>query len=104
MEQAWKASVGKAGRYLFSPVAIGDFGLRGWRENGTVAKIDAKTGQDRMAHRSCKDDLSAGVGSDGNLTAVGGLKGNVYVLGPDGKQTLDGNRTGRNHLAAAGRQ
>ena len=29
--------------------------------------------------------LTAGVGSDGNLTAVGGLKGDVYVLGPDGK-------------------
>ena len=84
VEQAWKASVGKAGRYLFSPVAIGDF-IYAAGANGTVAKIDAKTGQD-VWRIKLKDDLSAGVGSDGNLSAVGGLKGNVYVLGPDGKQ------------------
>ena len=24
VQQAWKSSVGKAGRYLFSPVAVGD--------------------------------------------------------------------------------
>jgi outer membrane protein assembly factor BamB len=84
VEQAWKASVGKAGRYLFSPVAVGD-AVYAAGENGTVAKIDAKTGQD-IWRIKLHDDLSAGVGSDGNLTAVGGLKGNVYVLGPDGKQ------------------
>ncbi|WP_250472450.1 outer membrane protein assembly factor BamB [Caballeronia sp. GAFFF1] len=84
VSQAWKASVGKAGRYLFSPVAVGD-AVYAAGENGTVAKIDAKTGQD-VWRTKLKDDLSAGVGSDGNLTAVGGLKGAVYVLGPDGKQ------------------
>jgi len=84
VEQAWKASVGKAGRYLFSPVAVGD-AIYAAGANGTVAKVDAKTGQD-VWRTKLKDDLSAGVGSDGNLTAVGGLKGNVYVLGPDGKQ------------------
>ena len=84
VEQAWKASVGKAGRYLFSPVAVGD-AVYAAGANGSVAKIDAKTGQD-VWRTKLKDDLSAGVGSDGNLTAVGGLKGSVYVLGPDGKQ------------------
>lgn len=81
--QAWKASVGKAGRYLFAPVAVGD-AVYAAGENGSVVKIDAKTGQD-IWRIKLHDDLSAGVGSDGNLTAVGGLKGNVYVLGPDGK-------------------
>jgi outer membrane protein assembly factor BamB len=84
VDVAWKASVGKAGRFLFSPVAVGD-AVYAAGANGTVAKIDAKTGQD-VWRTKLKDDLSAGVGSDGNLTAVGGIKGNVYVLGPDGKQ------------------
>ncbi|KMQ80926.1 Outer membrane protein YfgL [Candidatus Burkholderia pumila] len=83
VNQAWKASVGKAGRYLFSPVAVGDF-VYAAGANGSVAKIDSKTGQD-VWRIKLKDDLSAGVGSDGNLTAVGGLKGQVDVLGPDGK-------------------
>ncbi|WP_277187959.1 outer membrane protein assembly factor BamB [Caballeronia sp. BR00000012568055] len=83
VNQAWKASVGKAGRYLFSPVAVGDF-VYAAGANGSVAKIDSKTGQD-VWRVKLKDDLSAGVGSDGNLTAVGGLKGQVDVLGPDGK-------------------
>ena len=50
------------------------------------------------------DDLSAGVGSDGTLTAVGGLKGDVYVLGAGRQAIVDRQGAGRNHLAAAGRQ
>ncbi|PXW26250.1 outer membrane protein assembly factor BamB [Paraburkholderia caballeronis] len=83
VQQVWKSSVGKAGRYLFSPVAVGD-AVFAAGQNGSVAKIDAQTGKD-IWRTKLKDDLSAGVGSDGNLTAVGGLKGDVYVLGPDGK-------------------
>ena len=83
VQQAWKASVGKAGGFLFSPIAVGD-AVYAAGKNGTVAKIDAQTGHE-LWHTKLKDDLSAGVGSDGNLTAVGGLKGDVYVLGPDGK-------------------
>ncbi|HZZ10748.1 MAG TPA: outer membrane protein assembly factor BamB [Paraburkholderia sp.] len=84
VQQAWTASVGKAGRYLFSPVAVGD-AVFAAGANGSVAKIDAQTGKD-IWRVKLKDDLSAGVGSDGTLTAVGGLKGDVYVLGADGKQ------------------
>jgi outer membrane protein assembly factor BamB len=84
VQQTWKASVGKAGRYLFSPVAVGD-AVYAAGTNGSVAKIDAKTGTD-IWRVKLKSDLSAGVGTDGNLTAVGALKGQVYVLGPDGKQ------------------
>jgi outer membrane protein assembly factor BamB len=84
VDQAWSASVGKAGGFLFSPVAVGD-AVYAAGANGTVAKIDAKTGQD-VWRTKLKDDLSAGVGSDGTLTAVGSIKGGVFVLGPDGKQ------------------
>ncbi|WP_027799613.1 outer membrane protein assembly factor BamB [Paraburkholderia dilworthii] len=84
VQQAWKTSVGKAGRYLFSPVAVGD-AVYAAGANGSVAKIDAQTGKD-VWRVKLHDDISAGVGSDGTLTAVGGLKGDVYVLGADGKQ------------------
>ncbi|HYS67786.1 MAG TPA: outer membrane protein assembly factor BamB [Paraburkholderia sp.] len=84
VQQVWKTSVGKAGRYLFSPVAVGD-AVYAAGANGSVAKIDAQTGKD-IWRVKLRDDLSAGVGSDGTLTAVGGLKGDVYVLGADGKQ------------------
>ncbi|MEQ5838840.1 outer membrane protein assembly factor BamB [Paraburkholderia acidicola] len=83
VQLAWKSSVGKAGRYLFSPVAVGD-SIYAAGTNGSVAKIDAKTGKD-IWRTKVGSDLSAGVGSDGTLTAVGALKGGVYVLGPDGK-------------------
>jgi outer membrane protein assembly factor BamB len=84
VQQAWTASVGKAGRYLFAPVAVGN-AVFAAGANGSVAKIDAQTGKD-IWRVKLRDDLSAGVGSDGTLTAVGGLKGDVYVLGADGKQ------------------
>jgi outer membrane protein assembly factor BamB len=83
VQQAWKSSVGKAGRYLFSPVAIGN-DVYAAGTNGSVAKIDAQTGKD-IWRVKVGSDLSAGVGSDGTLTAVGALKGEVYVLGQDGK-------------------
>ncbi|WP_144146258.1 outer membrane protein assembly factor BamB [Paraburkholderia sp. BCC1884] len=84
VQQVWTASVGKAGRYLFSPVAVGN-AVYAAGANGSVAKIDAQTGKD-IWRVKLHDDLSAGVGSDGTLAAVGGLKGDVYVLGADGKQ------------------
>jgi outer membrane protein assembly factor BamB len=83
VQQAWKASVGKAGRYLFQPIAVGNV-VYAAGANGSVAKIDATTGKD-VWHTKLPSDLSAGVGSDGNLTAVGGLNGTVFVMGPDGK-------------------
>ncbi len=83
VQQVWKASVGKAGRYLFSPIAVGD-AVYAAGANGSVAKFDAQTGKEIWKVK-LKDDLSAGVGSDGNLTAVGGLKGQVDVLDSNGK-------------------
>src|SRR5579863_676751 len=77
VQQAWKASVGKGGRYLFSPVAVGD-AVYAAGENGSVEKIDAKTGQE-VWRTKVGVDLTAGVGSDGTLTAVGAEKGGIYV-------------------------
>jgi outer membrane protein assembly factor BamB len=83
VQQAWKSSVGKAGRYLFSPGAFGN-AVYAAGANGSVAKIDAQTGKD-IWRIKVGSDLSAGVGTDGTLTAVGALKGEVYVLDQDGK-------------------
>ncbi|HTH74539.1 MAG TPA: outer membrane protein assembly factor BamB [Trinickia sp.] len=83
VERAWKASVGKAGRYFFSPAVVGD-AVYAAGSNGTVAKIDGKTGQD-VWRTKVHTDLTAGVGSDGTYTAVGAEKGGVVVIGADGK-------------------
>ncbi|HEY3596467.1 MAG TPA: outer membrane protein assembly factor BamB [Paraburkholderia sp.] len=84
VQETWKASIGKAGRFLFAPVAVGD-AVYAAGANGSVVKIDAKTGKD-VWRTKLSSDLSAGVGTDGTLTAVGALKGEVFVLGADGKQ------------------
>ncbi|MGN6650690.1 MAG: outer membrane protein assembly factor BamB, partial [Trinickia sp.] len=75
VEQAWKTSVGKAGRYFFSPVVVGD-AVYAAGSGGTVAKIDGKTGQ-TLWSTSVHADLTSGVGSDGTYTAVGAEKGGV---------------------------
>ncbi len=83
VKQAWTNSVGNSGRFLFEPYVVGN-AVYAAGANGSVAKIDATNGQ-TVWHTKVDGDLSAGVGSDGNLTAVGGPTGVVYVLGPDGK-------------------
>jgi outer membrane protein assembly factor BamB len=80
---AWTNSVGRAGRYLFEPAVV-DTAVYVAGANGTVAKIDATNGQ-TLWHIKLSGYLSAGVGSDGTLTAVGGPQGQVYLLGADGK-------------------
>ena len=83
VERAWKTSVGKAGRYFFSPVVVGE-AVYAAGANGTVAKIDGKTGRD-IWRTKLHTDLTSGVGSDGTYTAVGAEKGGVDVLDTDGK-------------------
>ncbi|WP_116137142.1 outer membrane protein assembly factor BamB [Trinickia diaoshuihuensis] len=83
VEQAWRTSVGKAGRYFFSPVVVGE-AVYAAGSNGTVVKIDGKTGR-KLWSTKLHDDLTSGVGSDGTYTAVGAEKGGVEVLDADGK-------------------
>ncbi|GLU34632.1 outer membrane protein assembly factor BamB [Trinickia caryophylli] len=92
VERIWRTSVGKAGRYLFSPIAVGD-AVYAAGESGTVAKIDGKTGKE-IWRTKLHTDLTAGVGSDGTLTAVGAEKGGVYVLDANGKLLWKGNVPG----------
>ncbi len=92
VERAWKADVGKAGRYLFSPVAVGD-AVYAAGANGTVAKIDGKTGKE-IWRTKVHAHLTAGVGSDGTMTAVGAERGGVYVLDANGKELWKSNVPG----------
>ena len=56
VQQAWKASVGKAGRYLFSPVAVGN-AVYAAGANGSVAKIDAQDRSGRLARQAARRPL-----------------------------------------------
>jgi outer membrane protein assembly factor BamB len=83
VEKAWSTSVGKAGRYFFSPVVVGS-AVYAAGSGGTVAKIDGKTGN-KIWSADVHADLTSGVGSDGTYTAVGSEKGGVDVLDANGK-------------------
>jgi outer membrane protein assembly factor BamB len=84
VKQAWTASVGKAGRYLFAPAAVGD-AIYAAGHNGKVVKFDAKSGRP-VWEAKLDADLSAGVGSDGTHVAVAAEDGVVYALDDNGKQ------------------
>lgn len=74
----WQASVGDAGDAIFFPaVAVG--GVYAAAQDGTVARFDAVAGQESWRVNT-GDELSGGVGSDGNLVAVGTLEGEVVAL------------------------
>jgi len=92
VKQAWKASVGKSGHFLFQPAVVNGF-VYAAGQNGTVAKFDATTGH--VIWRSkMSSDLSAGVGTDGTLTAVGSLDGTLFVLDNNGKLSWKVNVSG----------
>ncbi|WP_225721772.1 outer membrane protein assembly factor BamB [Candidatus Vallotiella sp. (ex Adelges kitamiensis)] len=83
VDEVWKTSVGKSSSCLFVLAPIGNYVYAG-SVNGSVMKIDATNGKE-IWHTQVGENLSAGVGSDGTLTAVGTLTGNIFVLDDDGK-------------------
>ncbi len=89
VKQAWKADVGKGGHFLFHP-AFANGAVYAAGANGSVGKFDATTGH-TIWKVKLHADLSAGVGTDGNLSAVGGLDGTLYVLDANGKQAWSAN-------------
>ena len=62
VKQAWKASVGKSGRYLFQP-AVADGAVFAAGTNGSVGKFDSMTGK-TLWKVKVDGDLSAGVGTE----------------------------------------
>src|SRR4051812_49333002 len=75
---AWKLDIGKAHGYAFSPALIGDTLLVAGA-GGAIARVEVANGH-QVWRIKAGTDLSAGVGSDGNLLAVGGVKGTVLAF------------------------
>lgn len=81
---AWKLDIGKSNSYLFSPALAGTSVLVAGGE-GAIARIDAATGRPLWRIKA-PTALSAGVGTDGTILAVGGVKGTVMAFDMDGKK------------------
>lgn len=79
---AWSESVGKSGGYVFSPAVSGS-SVYAAGSDGSVIRVD----DGKVVWRiNAGQSLSAGVGTDGNLVAVGSPKGDVLVFSAaDGK-------------------
>lgn len=80
----WSTKIGGADAFFFSPVVVDD-GVFAAARDGSVARLDAGTGQ--VSWRiSVGKRLSAGVGSDGSLVVVATEEGEVFALeAKDGK-------------------
>jgi outer membrane protein assembly factor BamB len=80
---AWQSTVGKAGPGL-APAVTSD-AIYAASTNGTLMRIDPATGRSTWRVEVGKP-LSAGVGADATLVAVGTDKGDVFAYTPEGKQ------------------
>ena len=80
---AWKLDIGKAKGYQFSPALSGNT-LVVAAADGAIARVDAATGK-QLWRVKADSELSAGVGTDGNLIVVGAEKGILMGYNMDGK-------------------
>lgn len=81
---AWTVSLGSGGGYGFAPALVGD-AVYAATPNGRVSKIDLASG--RAQWQSGTDlKLSAGVGSDGQTTAVAASDGTVIAFDDQGAE------------------
>lgn len=80
---AWKLDIGKSNDYIFSPALAGDSVLVAGGD-GSIARIDAASGRPLWRIKA-PGPLSAGVGTDGTMLAVGGVEGAVMTFDMDGK-------------------
>ncbi len=79
---SWQSQVGNAGPG-FSPAVLSD-AIYAAAEDGTVVRLDPADGR-ALWRISSGQKLSAGVGADATLIAVGTDKGDVLAFFPDGK-------------------
>jgi len=79
----WQQSIGKSGGYTFSP-ALANGSLFVAAADGAMARLDAATGRELWRIKA-GTALTAGVGSDGAVVAVGGVDGVILVFDGDGK-------------------
>lgn len=83
VRNAWSLQVGKAGVYAFTP-ALAGASLFVASGDGTVARLDAASGREQWRIKA-GSELTAGVGTDGNVVVVGAAKGQVLAFDTSGK-------------------
>ena len=81
---AWKYSIGKAGNAVFTPVLAGD-SVYVADGDGVLARLNAATGKEIWRIKT-GTDLTAGVGSDGEVVVVGDKKGVILAFDANGKE------------------
>ena len=80
---AWKLDVAKAGSYHFTPALV-DNTIIAAGADGTLVRVEAAGGR-QIWRVKAGMDLTAGVGTDGTMFAVGGTKGKLLAFDLDGK-------------------
>ncbi|WP_208280217.1 outer membrane protein assembly factor BamB [Massilia oculi] len=81
---AWKLDIGKARGYTFSPALTGNTVVVAGAD-GAIARVEAESGK-QLWRIKADTELSAGVGTDGNLIVVGADKGQLLAFDMDGKK------------------
>ncbi|TFW13944.1 outer membrane protein assembly factor BamB [Duganella callida] len=83
-KQVWKYSTGKAGTNVFTPAVAGDSVFVA-DADGALSRLNAASGKELWRVKT-GTDLTAGVGSDGEVVVVGGVKGQILAYDANGKQ------------------
>jgi len=81
---AWKLDIGKARGYTFSPALTGNTVVVAGGD-GKIARVEAESGK-QLWRIDADAELTAGVGTDGNLIVVGADKGVLMAFDMDGKK------------------
>ena len=81
--EAWKVRVGDSENSFLVPALAGNSVYAAGDDD--LYRIDAATGR-KLWSASVKDEITAGVGSDGYYAAVGTAKGEVVVFSAEGKE------------------
>ncbi len=81
---AWSVSIGNGGGYGFIPAIVADSAYAA-TPKGTVSKVDLASGRVQWS-ADAKSELTAGVGSDGNTTAVAAADGTIVAFNDQGSE------------------
>jgi len=79
----WSNAIGKSGEFVFSPVVAGDSVFVA-AADGALARLDVVSGR-TVWRIDAGSPLTAGVGSNGETTAVAAEKGMVFAFDAEGK-------------------
>jgi outer membrane protein assembly factor BamB len=79
---AWKLEVGKSQSYLFTPALVGNTVIAAGGD--TIVRADSASGR-QLWRIKAGTELTAGVGTDGEIIVVGGDKGQLLAFDMDGK-------------------